>query len=194
MPYLASPRRRRARVRSSAFTTISDAFTRADSAVSLGSATTGQAWVQMAGTWGISTNTAYQPGAVNNAVAYVEANRSDCAVSATLTLGASGNTVGVAFRIQDASNFLWAGFTPTTIFILKCVAGVHSVVTSVAQATATGDVITVDMRATSITVKQNGVARISGQVVTECATATKHGLTMGAAAADQRWDDFSITA
>ena len=81
-----------------------DLFTRADSAVSLGTSTSGVAWTADGGTFGISTNRGYQPGNTGFARAWVP-GVADGIVESDITIGASKN-VGLMVRRQDANNFI----------------------------------------------------------------------------------------
>lgn len=84
--------------------TARDTFTRANSATSLGTADVGGAWTVDGGTWGISSNQAYQPGNTGFTRAWVP-GLADGVVEADITVGASKN-VGLMVRRVDASNFI----------------------------------------------------------------------------------------
>jgi hypothetical protein len=94
---------------SAVITYADDTFTRADSAVSLGTSSGGTAWTAQVGTWGISTNQAYCPTpAAGFNVATLPAATSDGVFTATVVFpgGATVVECGVLLRYQDISNFV----------------------------------------------------------------------------------------
>lgn len=78
---------------------VYDTFNRADSTSALGGG-----WTVDSGTWGISSNQAYQPGTPGFCRAW-RAGVADGVVEVDLTVGASKN-IGVIVRRVDASNFM----------------------------------------------------------------------------------------
>lgn len=181
---------------------ITDSFTRADSTSALGTTTTGsKTWVQTAGTWGIATNKAYVSSGTASQVciAAVDATVADCTIAATFTAGAASNT-GLAFRVTDASNFYQVdthvGGT-ASIAMFKCVGGAFTAISIPATAAfVSGDVLTVVLLGSSITLKKNGTtfATVTDSTFT---TQTKHGMYIEAPTGTSpggRIDDFSITA
>lgn len=176
----------------------SDTFTRADSAVSLGSTESPVlAWSALVGTWGISTNRAYNVAATNNAVAVVTTAASDVTVSATMAVLSAANTAGVAVRCSDGSNFIWVvGYTAASsnVLIVKRVAGADTVIATLTSpsALANGDVLSAVCSGNTITARINGVT-VGSATDAFNNTAVKHGLTCGAGDATIRWDNFSIT-
>jgi hypothetical protein len=179
---------------------IADTFNRADSTSALGTTTTGaKTWVQTAGTWGIASNKAYVSSGTASQVciATVDAGVADCTISATMTAGSNSNA-GIAFRVTDALNFYQvdtkvAGGTNVVLF--KCVAGAFTAITiPAASAFVSGDIITVVLSGTGITLKKNGTtfASVTDSTFT---TQTKHGLYVEAGtgvSSPARFDDFSI--
>ena len=178
---------------------VSDDFNRADNASSLGTATSGHVWTALGGTWGISSNKAHISNATGLKPAYVECGAADVSVQATLNKTDASNNlnrIGIAFRISDASNFLYAYYlTSTGLRLFKLVAGVN---TQIGTATVTGtnnDVLKVVTSGDQIEVYQNGVLKIGPITETHNQTATKHGLFFevgGSSFTLCRWDDFSI--
>lgn len=165
------------------FSTITDSFNRADSTSTLGSTDTGQAWTAQAGTWGISSNTAYTTTASGQVTVVVDAGVSDCTVQATLT-DATGSC-GLCWRSTDDNNYwLVAG-----VLCYKRVAGGFTSMGSTGGF-SNGDVITVVVSGNNHTIKRNGTTVLS---FTDSfnATATKHGLR--AQTNTSRFDSFSIT-
>ena len=175
---------------------VSDSFTRADSATSLGTADTGQTWSAITGTWGIASNQAYNPGADTNAMALVDAGVSDCTVR--LKMAARGSSSGMFLRATDASN--WIAFvngSSTVMSLIKSVAGTVSTVVNITTTVAlTNDVYQAVLKGTTITLFLNGAQIGTPQTVTEHATATKFGIGLAnhASATNIRWDDFRVTA
>ena len=185
---IAGRRRRRGGLR----VVVSDTFTRANNASSLGSAETGQVWAQVVGTgWGIDTNQAALSASVGNDLAVVDSGVSVCSVAATLT-GVTGNNAGLAFSVTDASNWwgLWGG--SGGLFLIKNAAGVQTVPASDAVAIAEGSVLKVTRSGASITCAVNGVVRLTLSDAFN-ASATKHGLGIGGADVNHRWDNFLVT-
>lgn len=175
----------------SGFVTITDTFTRADSAISLGS-TEGanvKVWSALDGTWGISGNKAYpQSGGF---LAVVDSTIADGTVS--MVFGNAPNFFGLAFRAVDVSNFWIIQCTPTQVFLQKMVAGAQTTVASPAATVASGDTLSVVLSGPSITVKVNTVTVIGPTVDAQFISATKHGLYDGLLLPSPRYDNFSVT-
>jgi hypothetical protein len=118
---------------------LSDTFTRADSAVSLGTAESGQAYTVHAGTFGISGNRAYSASDANNDRASADAGFSDGNFSVAVRGQIAGATIYrtpcLLFRGNDATNFLMLMLLAGTVYLHKCDAGVFTVLASPAQTT-----------------------------------------------------------
>ncbi|WP_322763367.1 DUF6531 domain-containing protein, partial [Frankia sp. Cr2] len=131
-------------------------FTGVDSAVSLGTADTGEGWQVLAGTWGIAGNDAYLVAAgAGRSVAVLPAG-SDGTVRFTLPVAQDG--VGVAFRVQDADNMWMVYGKPSAgqLVLARRVAGVDTVVaTAAGGCCAAGDVFAVSTAGSSIAVSRN---------------------------------------
>lgn len=86
---------------------LTDTFTRADSAVSPGSPTTGGPYTAALGTWGISSNQLYCATSTSNGqITWPAAIDTD----ATVTINATGaNGTGLIVRRIDASNYWFFG-------------------------------------------------------------------------------------
>lgn len=178
----------------------SDDFNRADSTTTLGTSSSGHAWTALGGTWGISSNKGYIQDATGVKPPYLESGVSDCTVKAVLNKSDASNNLnrfGIAFRISDASNFIYAYFiTSSQARLFKFEAGVGTQIGSATGLTETnGDSLSAVLSGTSIIIKHNTNTIIS---VTETfnQTATKHGLYWeagGSAASVCRWDDFLVT-
>lgn len=102
-----------------------DRFVRADSASTLGTNSTGQAWTAHTGTWGISSNRAYLVTLAGDSVATFDAGIGDSDVSCDFVFGVDG---GLILRATDANNF-WLVLFPTAanqIGLWKRVAGTYT--------------------------------------------------------------------
>lgn len=94
---------------------FTDPFTRADSATTMGSP-----WVAYWGTWGISTDTAYQAvdgGGDHQNVVAMDTGTYDDFVS--VDLPTVGSDCGVVTRLTDKDNYWMAALTGTTFQIYK---------------------------------------------------------------------------
>jgi len=189
-------------------TTVSDTFTRADSATSLGSADTGQAWTAQSGTWGISSNRPYiavRSGGADVAT-LVGLNSGIISVDIATTAVADATNRGLVFRLADSSNFLEVALvdvagTDRVVRIGKRVAGVFTqlAVSSAAQWTV-GATITLRAEVTGnrITGFINGVSAVGYYLTTAenaAFTGTNCGFYVGTAANDDalgRFDNFLI--
>lgn len=170
-------------------TVVSDSFNRADSSTSLGSADTGQAWTALVGTWGITSNQAYNPvgGGDNQCTAVVDAGVSDCTVQVTKP---NSHDAGFVFRVVDANNYLM--FTEAGVLYKRVGGGFTSIATCAVG--SDGDVLAAVLSGTSVIVKRNGTQIVS---VTESThqSATKHGLRnyFPSFGASELFDDFTVT-
>jgi hypothetical protein len=161
---------------------VIDTFHRANSAVTLGNADSGQAWDPRTGTWGRISNTAYSPvtgtGQPDGAksIAVIDSTLADCTVQATLaTFGGFAYDAGIVFRYQDDNNF-WILVSYDTWKVFKVVAGSPTLVTYDGPAAANGQIPQVILSGNTITPSVSGVAVGSPITDSFCATATKHGL------------------
>lgn len=115
---------------------LSDSFDRANSAVAIGTAdgANGGTWSALRGTWGISSNKAYQVAAAPmDAVAMLPSGYvADGYVQAEVTLSATANRAdaGLIFHALDANNFLMVNISKTAandyVALWKCVAGSYT--------------------------------------------------------------------
>jgi hypothetical protein len=186
--YAATRRRRRG-----SGLIVSDTFTRADSAVSMGSTEAGaRVWAPLAGVWGISANQAYLAVASAEAATAVDSGVSSCTISMRLSAAPGGQ--GIVFRAQDAANYWRAVFFLGSFYLQKNVAGVIANVpgSPVAIAPALNDVIKVILLLDSVIVKVNEIQRYN-LVDAQFQAATKHGLAQSSTGdITFRYDDFSI--
>lgn len=180
---------------------VTDDFNRADSTTTLGSATTGHVWVPFTGTvWGISSNKAYiQNSAGSQTIAYVETGVADVTIEVTVNKSDATNSInrmGVAFRISDESNYLFAKFTGSNqLAIFKVVAGSGTQLGTTTVTFSNNSVLKVVLSGNQISAYQNGLLKVGPLTESFNQTATKHGLVWeagGQAITVCRWDDFSI--
>lgn len=169
---------------------VTDSFTRADSAVSLGTSDSGHAWTAHGATWGVASGRGYQAVADGTYhAASVNASVADGKVQATLAASAIG---GICARLSDDSNFLHLEFGGANDFTLyKRVAGVFTSLGTFTATPAAGDVIALECRGTSLTAYLNGVARITATDAFN-SSATRWGLSTQNITI--RYDDFTVTA
>ena len=172
-----------------------DTFTRANSASSLGSsesaAAASEAWVAVAGTWGISSNQGYCATAAALAMATLTgvANGDlSCDV-----VWATGTTCGTVFRQQDTSNYWRAVITGAALSLIKRVAGTDTTVGSYAFTPVNGTTYTVRVvhSGTSITAYLNGTSQITATSQTDLQAATGAGLFSDNSTAPL-FDNFSL--
>jgi hypothetical protein len=84
-----------------------DTFTRADSAVTMGTAESGQVWTPSTGTWGIDTGQAYSPDASGDRYTVIEVEGPDGTFDVDLVNASDGSQdSGLVFRWIDSGNFL----------------------------------------------------------------------------------------
>ncbi|MEA2172657.1 MAG: hypothetical protein QOD00_249 [Blastocatellia bacterium] len=148
-----------------------------DAAATLVRADTGQDWTPLVGTWGTRRYQAYMsaPSGDGNCAATLDARIADANISVQLNDVNGGGTEGIVFRATDAHNFLFARGFNTNIQVFKKQAGALVQLASYAGGIAEGDVLAVELIGPVITVKQNGIVRLT---LTESfnRTATRHGL------------------
>lgn len=169
---------------------VSDTFNRADSNTSLGNADTGQAWVALAGTWGISGNAAYSVSGVEYRNAAIDCGVSDGIIKVKFSI--TSRYQRLDFRVTDKDNLLSVSTETSSYLLRKRVSGSWTALGTYSATPANGDVIEVTLTGSNISVKINGTERLSA---TESfnQTVTKHGLGYHAGGGgDARWDDFSV--
>jgi hypothetical protein len=182
-------------------TYVNDTFTRADSASSLGSADTGQAWDVASGIWGIASNKGQYVSGGGFAHADIESTQADGTVQCDLTGTAGGGEFGIIARWADANNFLMLDFGYDTgpghwiAQLYKRVAGTFTplgspVDTGKTQAAAwTAKMV---LNGSSITCYVDTTVLVS---LTDSAgiTNTKHGI-VNASTPNVRYDNFKVTS
>jgi len=178
---------------------VTDNFDRADSATTLGSAQTGQAWTATRGTWGITGNAAYSATAVDDDLATIETTQSNHRVTVNVPVpaGVGAASPGIVTRFADINNHYMAvlaftsGGTAPLVKLFKKVAGGYTQIgTTVTLPDQTGSVkFALSAFGTTITVLVNDVAVIR-KIDSSLSAGTKVGLRQGGATAC-RWSDFS---
>ena len=112
-------------IASSIMKAINDTFTRANSAT-LGTATSGQAWTSLRGTWTITSNLATDT--TDLPTVYPLSSIQAANTNLTMQVASMGNGPGIAFWVTDANNW-WAVFQDRTDTVIPAsyYAGVASV-------------------------------------------------------------------
>lgn len=133
-----------------------DSFDRADSALSLGVADTGQTWTAVNGTWGISNNQAYvatNSGARN--IAVLASGSADGIIEVKFSEIAL--YCGLCFRVTDVNNLLRFTMASATTYQLRRIAANVQTDIAVPLITPTkGDVLKVILRGANIKCYVNG--------------------------------------
>jgi hypothetical protein len=169
--------------------TIADNFERADTAVSLGTTTSGTAWSALTGTMGISGGKAY---ALSNARSVVESSISD--VEIRVDISGTMAEFWVVLRALDDSNWWRIGTDNANgrVVFSKRVAGtVTSVATYTGAPWRDGDQVKIKAVGSSISAYRNGI-RIATVTSTDHQTNTKHGI--GGLSNTMRFNNFGIKA
>lgn len=176
---------------------VSDTFTRANSAVTMGSTEIGaKVWTPLGGTtWGITSNTAYRASAgtgYDNPV-IVDAGASDCTVSVVVvTNPGDGHTPRLYFRMTDKDNGFF--FQAESGIAVKIYKNEATALTEVGAAAVTdigaGKTFSVVLNSNSIIAKLEGVTVITASNAFN-QPATKHGF--GGHENTARYDNFTVT-
>lgn len=182
---------------------ITDTFTRADG-VLLGSTTTtgSRTWAEYgAGGARVLTNAVTGPATGTSiTIPWVNTAGADMKVSARLSTAPATASVargGIAFRVQDASNYLYLSMrtsgTNADIALFKTVAGTSTQVvgSSSSSTTSANALFEISAVGTSVKVTRNGTSIIN-TTVTELATATGAGFFL-VGGMTPAFDDFSAT-
>jgi hypothetical protein len=170
---------------------IAATFNKPNSATTLGNTDTGQPWIALDGTFGISSNKAYLAatsgdGATNH-IALVNMGQSDGIIQVVMSVFAVG--AGVVFRANDAQNFYELYITDGSYGLFKFVAGTPEELGYSTCAPANGDQIKIYLAANKIYVYVNNTLEIAGTDVFN-QTATMHGISAFNAATVARFDDL----
>jgi len=131
---------------------VSDSFTRANSTTSAGTTDTGQAWSPLVGTWGIASNRVYCVSDANGDILSVDTGITNSTISAIFncqTSGANQRFFNLMFHGLDATNFLFARISGSSLQLYKNAAGVLTQLAAVAI-TPPADGVDFVLRATCI--------------------------------------------
>lgn len=173
-------------------TLVKDSFTRANSAVTMGSTTeTSHAWTALAGTWGITSNQAYLvTNATSNDCVVVDAGAADVTVQAKVVTVAGSQ--GLAVRVTDADNVITTNLTG----MFRRTGGVNTAIGTFSSAFVAGDTMRIVTSGTSIKTYRQAASTGTFELVlsvteSQGSTNTKHGLRQSSAAGGA-WDDFRV--
>jgi len=157
---------------------VNDPFTRADNAT-LGTAPTGQAWVNVVAGWGIASNQAQASGGVGagSNLAVIASGVSDVRLIATIVFRVA--SPGFIFRQTDASNYWEFRLVGANSWRLsQTIAGVFTPVASHNGQAGAGQIVTVEALGPLVTVTVNSIVEVSFSDPFNQA-ATRHGLSGG---------------
>lgn len=169
---------------------VFDGFNRADNALTLGNADTGQAWNILDGFWGIINGNAYMNN-VTQSKGFVDSGAANFEMTVELIVN-NVNTRVIVFRLTDTNNFWFLGIDASNNYtITKQVSGSNTLMGTGNQATD-GDKIKINCLNQIINVYINNVLSftISDSFNT---TATKHGLA-SSGLTTLRWDNFKVVS
>lgn len=186
-------------------TQISDRFARADSATSLGSTSSGQAWTAHTGTWGIAGGGAYCVTQTGDTKATFDSGLSDFDFYCDIEVGNTDTCV--MYRFVDINNYFllqidWTVTTNTVgaVRLWRVLAGAFTSIAgpyNVPAGTAGWRGKTIALKAsvsgTSHSITIDGVAAVLTATDTNFQTATRVGLfTNKAAPAQRHWDNLLV--
>lgn len=171
-----------------------DSFTRADSAVTAGSAETGQAYTTFGGvTAGINSNRLYFVALPGGTPFGITADVGFADIVAELTYDVYQMDSGIVLRLVDASNFVWVVYDTDRWYLQKYVAGVaNTIATKIAPTPVSGNVLKVSAWVNRYEVRLNNQPLIDAvDAGSSFLTATKVGV--GAfASVTGRYDNLSV--
>lgn len=183
-------------VRSGSGIIVSDTFTRADSAASLGTSDSGHAWTAHRGTWGIQTNRGYlATSSGSNDCASVNASVANATVSCVVVaIGAGGSSDWrLVANVTDADNyFVLVAGVGSNYTLYRVQAGGFTSIGTVAVVPAANDIASIQRQGSTITARVNGTS--SGAITdTFNQSATRFGLASGGSVSAARYDSFLVT-
>lgn len=141
---------------------MTDTFTHADSATSMGTATSGQAW-QTDGVYGISGNQGYHVSGFA-AAAWIMGATPATFAEVDIVYPSTSTTESLITRLVDANNYLHAIITDTQILLYKKDSGSYTQLGSAVSATHTSGTtyrLRVAISGSTVTVYQDGVSKIT---------------------------------
>jgi hypothetical protein len=173
-----------------------DDFGRSDSSTSLGTAETGQKWLAVRGTWGVTDQQAYvaQPKPKGYSLAVLNVRTGNETLQVTMPRVATGS--GVVFRFRNEFNYWMITASPkvATWVVQKVVSGNVTTVGSIGVApAANGTTISIQMRDADLNFSVNGRLRKNFQD-SELAAEQYAGLVgFGKEAGEARWTNFVVS-
>lgn len=170
---------------------VSDNFDRADNLSTLGTSSTGQPWMVIKGTFGISNNQAYPVnGCPAPGYAVIDGGSADGTIQVTNIINPQDTRI--PFRVIDENNLYWIETKGGGSYELdKMVGGAPSALGPLSGITAAnGDTIKIVLNGSLIKVYINDVLGIS--IVDSSITSTKHGIGTWCTGT-VRFDNFSIS-
>lgn len=176
-------------------TSITDTFTRADSASSMGETEAGNAtWQTNGAVWGISSNKAYRVS--GSGIVLVNAGVNDVDVSVTIdTYDGVTNEMGIYFRaLLNGTAWMRIIRSGTSFILQKRVSGTTTtIINLVGQTFANGDVFRVVASDSIIRCYLNGVLKISVSNPHNFNN-TYHGFGYGTTQTAGRFDGFTLVS
>lgn len=187
---------------------FSDNFNRANSNTTLGTSTSGQAWIPAVGTWGISGNTAYNVSDISNDVAIIPSiNTGNYTVSCDV-LGAFGSVQHlpqIVFRYVDSDNYLVAFISPSITYLGKREFGSNDVIAGGSPLIPSDNTwynLKVVANGADIQIYLNNILAVShtltGSNLTKFNNTGTTGIKLirsaGTPTFTARWDNFTVTA
>ena len=187
-----------------------DTFTRADSALTLGSDSTGKAWTAVSGTWGISSNKAYSASDANFDIATIASGGKDgiweATVSGTLASAVNYRIPALVFRYLDGLNFLLAYLLNSGLYLAKIDGGSLTALGAQLATTADGTdyllrVVAAGNEITVVVLSPGDLALNAGIWYTLAGGDTKYNayttsgmvlIKAGSPATAARWDGFKV--
>jgi len=170
---------------------VFDGFNRADNALSLGNADTGQTWEALSGTWGISSNRAYRAVLADATTdsAVIECNLADVKISVNVPTVAGAKVARIWIRATDKNNCLMLACSATVFNLYRYVAGTATLKAAGGVAFPEDGIVTVIAKGDSIKCYINGNLKIA-VIESFNNTATKHGI--GTNVGTVSFDDFEV--
>lgn len=164
---------------------------------SMGTAPTGQQWVDAVGSWNIDNGKAYLIATtVSNAFTTVETGMANVIVEADCTFGGSGTEGGLVFRMSDATTYQVMQLrAPATMNLYARVAGVYTVLGTTPYTLPTFTNTTVHMKVvangSTLQFYTNGVLRAT---VTNSANLTNTRCGIMTSSIVPKFDNFTVVA
>jgi len=172
---------------------VSDSFNRADNALTLGNADTGQAWNPDIGTWGINSNLATQITS-SEAVCSINSGISNLYLKVTFAIRAAAAVHRIRFRAaSDAVNgdriTLLANDAGYSLY--KTSAGASTSIASWAVPPQNGDIVEIYAKGSNIRIIINGVERFN---VNESTSQFNTYVALSGNSIALRWNNLEVYA